>query len=89
MSVSIVFILVSSPQVIGTDDSPLRTKLSLSYALSQSVKISLFEDLISTTIEDTKGIPEIISETGKIGMPHKGKAYSLMLFFFLLQLRNP
>ncbi|KAH9835276.1 DUF155-domain-containing protein [Rhodofomes roseus] len=47
------------------------TKLSLSHALSQSVKISLFEELISTTIEETKDIPEIISETGKIGMPHK------------------
>ena len=31
-----------------------------------------FEELISTTIEETKDIPEIISETGKIGMPHKG-----------------
>lgn len=31
-----------------------------------------FEALISTTIEETKDIPEIISETGKIGMPHKG-----------------
>ncbi|OCH93952.1 DUF155-domain-containing protein [Obba rivulosa] len=47
------------------------TKLSLSHALSQSVKISLFEELISSTIEETKDIPEIISETGKIGMPHK------------------
>lgn len=32
-----------------------------------------FEDLISTTVEETKDIPEIISETGKIGMPHKGE----------------
>lgn len=47
------------------------TKLSLSHALAQSVKISLFESLISTTIEETKDIPETISETGKIGMPHK------------------
>ncbi|KAF8633057.1 hypothetical protein AX15_001534 [Amanita polypyramis BW_CC] len=47
------------------------TKLSLSHALSQSVKISLFEELISNTIEETKDIPEIISETGKIGMPRK------------------
>ncbi|TEB31865.1 DUF155-domain-containing protein [Coprinellus micaceus] len=51
--------------------SSYMTKLSLSHALSQSVKISLFEDLISTTVEETKDIPEIISETGKIGMPHK------------------
>ena len=87
-----------------------RTKLSLSHALSQSVKISLvstrggdelasrisgpatpihplstgeltylrchstsqFEELISSTIDETKDIPEIISETGKINMPHKG-----------------
>ncbi|KAL1673047.1 hypothetical protein EV122DRAFT_270960 [Schizophyllum commune] len=47
-----------------------RTKLSLSHALSQSVKISLFEERISNAIEDTKDIPEIISETGKIAMPH-------------------
>ncbi|RDB30530.1 Sporulation protein RMD1 [Hypsizygus marmoreus] len=51
--------------------SSYMTKLSLSHALSQSVKISMFEGLISTTIEETKDIPEIISETGKIGMPHK------------------
>ncbi|KIM85724.1 hypothetical protein PILCRDRAFT_816926 [Piloderma croceum F 1598] len=51
--------------------SSYMTKLSLSHALSQSVKISLFEELISSTIEETKEIPEIISETGKIGMPHK------------------
>ncbi|KAI0646507.1 hypothetical protein C8Q79DRAFT_1050523 [Trametes meyenii] len=51
--------------------SSYMTKLSLSHALAQSVKISLFEKLISTTIEDTKDIPEIISETGKIDMSHK------------------
>ena len=36
---------------------------------------SQFEELISSTIEETKDIPEIISETGKIGMPHKGKHF--------------
>jgi uncharacterized Rmd1/YagE family protein len=66
-----------SPERIYNDVITLRkgsgfmTKLSLSHALSQSVKISLFEELISSTIEETKDIPEIISETGKIGMPHK------------------
>ncbi|PIL27688.1 hypothetical protein GSI_10841 [Ganoderma sinense ZZ0214-1] len=51
--------------------SSYMTKLSLSHALAQSVKISLFENLISATIEDTKDIPEIISATGKIDMNHK------------------
>ncbi|KAF8308201.1 DUF155-domain-containing protein [Clavulina sp. PMI_390] len=50
--------------------SSYMTKLSLSHALAQSVKISLFEDLISNTIDETKNIPETISETGKIGMDH-------------------
>lgn len=49
----------------GADD---RTKLALSHALSQSVKISLFEELISGTIEQTKDIPKKLSETGKIGV---------------------
>ncbi|ORY21157.1 hypothetical protein BCR39DRAFT_554163 [Naematelia encephala] len=49
--------------------SSYMTKLSLSHALSQSVKISLFEELISSTIEQTKDIPRSLSETGKIGLP--------------------
>jgi uncharacterized Rmd1/YagE family protein len=35
-----------------------------------------FEELISTTIVETKEYPEIISETGKIGLPHKGLSVS-------------
>ncbi|KAG9076789.1 hypothetical protein FS749_011381, partial [Ceratobasidium sp. UAMH 11750] len=50
--------------------SSYMTKLSLSHALAQSVKISLFEELIASTIERTKDIPEALSEAGKIGMPH-------------------
>lgn len=45
------------------------TKLSLSHALAQSTKISLFESVIEGTIETTKDIPASIAESGKIGMP--------------------
>jgi len=38
-----------------------------------------FEELISATIEETKEYPEIISETGKIGLPHKGLSSSSCL----------
>ncbi|KAL5514340.1 hypothetical protein ACEPAG_2428 [Sanghuangporus baumii] len=51
--------------------SGFMTKLALSHALAQSVKISMFEMLISSNIEHTKDVPELISETGKVGMPHK------------------
>jgi hypothetical protein len=40
--------------------------------------------LISTTIDETKDIPEVISETGKIGMPHKGMELQPLLFSFHL-----
>ncbi|KAG6379724.1 DUF155-domain-containing protein [Boletus reticuloceps] len=59
-----LFCYAMTPRAVGP-------KLSLSHALSQSVKISLFEELISSKIEETKDIPETLSETGKIGMPHK------------------
>lgn len=51
--------------------SSFMTKLSLSHALSQSVKISLFEELIAATIDQTKDLPKSLSETGKIGIPRK------------------
>ncbi|KAJ9105956.1 hypothetical protein QFC19_003291 [Naganishia cerealis] len=51
--------------------SSFMTKLSLSHALSQSVKISLFEELVAGTIDQTKDLPRSLSETGKIGMPRK------------------
>lgn len=43
-----------------------RTKLSLSHALAQSVKLSFFEAAVGTTIDQTKGIPQSIIESGKI-----------------------
>ena len=59
-----------------------RTKLSLSHALAQSVKISLvsralhlilffnqfsqFESRIATAIEQTKDVPDMIASTGTI-----------------------
>jgi hypothetical protein len=39
--------------------------------------------LISTTIDETKDIPEVISETGKIGMPHKGMELQPLLSLHL------
>ncbi|KAL7415958.1 hypothetical protein BDY24DRAFT_380627 [Mrakia frigida] len=49
--------------------SSYMTKLSLSHALAQSVKLSFFEGAVSNTIDQTKHIPEEISTSGKIGLP--------------------
>ncbi|KAI9826403.1 MAG: hypothetical protein M1832_000320 [Thelocarpon impressellum] len=47
------------------------TKLAISHALAQSVKTSLFEDLVDNTIEATKDIPERIAQTGKVNLTRR------------------
>lgn len=47
------------------------TKLAISHALAQSVKTSLFEELLSTTITATQPLPEQIALTGSIAMSRK------------------
>jgi len=47
------------------------TKLAISHALAQSVKTSLFEDLVDNTIETTKEIPAQIATTGKVNLTRR------------------
>ncbi|EDU42415.1 hypothetical protein PtrSN002B_002355 [Pyrenophora tritici-repentis] len=46
-------------------------KLAISHGLSQSVKTSLFEDLVDNTIDETKDIPVEIAASGKINLNKK------------------
>ncbi|KAI9804107.1 MAG: hypothetical protein M1825_001509 [Sarcosagium campestre] len=46
-------------------------KLAISHALSQSVKTSLFEDLVDATITSTKDLPELIALTGKVNLTRR------------------
>ena len=46
-------------------------KLAISHALAQSVKTSLFEDLLSTTIASTQSLPEQIALTGSIALSRR------------------
>ncbi|KAG8531456.1 uncharacterized protein KY384_003085 [Bacidia gigantensis] len=46
-------------------------KLAISHALAQSVKTSLFEDLLSTTIATTQHLPEQIALTGRIALSRR------------------
>ena len=47
------------------------TKLAISHALSQSVKTSLFEDLVATTIESTSPLPALIAQTGSVNLTRR------------------
>ncbi|KAI7901905.1 uncharacterized protein BX663DRAFT_436610 [Cokeromyces recurvatus] len=43
-------------------------KLTISHAIAQSVKMTLFERLIDDTINETKYIPQVMAESGNIQM---------------------
>jgi len=47
------------------------TKLAISHALAQSTKMSLYEDLLSATIDTTQSIPATIARTGRIQMTRR------------------
>ncbi|KIX06032.1 uncharacterized protein Z518_04006 [Rhinocladiella mackenziei CBS 650.93] len=46
-------------------------KLAISHALAQSVKTSLFEDLVSETIERTSPLPALIAQTGSVNLTRR------------------
>ncbi|EPY49881.1 Sad1 interacting factor 2 [Schizosaccharomyces cryophilus OY26] len=48
------------------DASNYMIRLSISHAIAQSVKISLFEELVNETIDATKDTPQMIAESGRI-----------------------
>ncbi len=53
------------------DKKNYMVKLAISHALSQSVKTSLFEDLVDNTIEATKDVPERIARTGNVNLSRR------------------
>ncbi|CCF58847.1 hypothetical protein KAFR_0F02500 [Kazachstania africana CBS 2517] len=59
------------------------TKLSISHAIAQSVKISLFEELVDNTIEDTEDIPQQIASSGKVSMSKEDIMRSIGELFIL------
>ncbi|KAI5928428.1 hypothetical protein F4810DRAFT_643602 [Camillea tinctor] len=50
------------------DKGNYMTKLAISHALAQSVKTSLFEELIASTVDACKELPTQIAMTGKIAL---------------------
>jgi len=65
------------------DDNNYMLKLSISHAFAQSVKISLFEELVDNTIEDTQDIPQQIAHTGKVEMTREEIMKSIGELFIL------
>jgi len=47
------------------------TKLAISYGLAQSVKLSIFEEVVQTTIDRSKNLPNNLAQKGKIPLSRK------------------
>lgn len=56
---------IEDDEIVLHKKDPL-TKLAISYAIAQSVKLTVFEDLISRTIENSTQIPKDLADKGKI-----------------------
>jgi uncharacterized Rmd1/YagE family protein len=64
------FNVVNDKIVISTEDNPLE-RIAISYALAQSTILSVYEDEVDQTIEDTKRIPTELSLKGTISLSKK------------------
>ncbi len=53
------------------DSKSVLTKLALSHGIAQSVKLTIFEDLIQKTIGLTKDLPAELARKGKISLSRK------------------
>jgi uncharacterized Rmd1/YagE family protein len=58
-------------------------KLSISHAIAQSVKISLFEELVDNTIDATQDLPQEVATTGKVSMSRNDIMKSIGELFIL------
>ena len=57
----------TTDELIVEEDDPF-IKLSISYALSQSIKLIVFESSVDKTIEKTQQFPKELAQQGKISM---------------------
>lgn len=64
-------------------------KLAVSFALAQSVKLSIFENRIAQTIAETRHIPVHLSESGSIGLSQLDISKQIGALFIEVRARLP
>ena len=74
------FIDTERDRIILDDGDPY-LKLSFSYGLSQSVKLSVFEESVEKTIEENREIPNKLMATGKIPLSRRELAKKIGFLF--------
>ncbi|MBI3901147.1 MAG: RMD1 family protein [Chlamydiia bacterium] len=61
---------IEEDEIVLQKKDPL-TKLAVSYAMAQSLKLIVFEETIAKTIEETKHLPTNLARRGKISLSRK------------------
>ncbi|HSW87168.1 MAG TPA: RMD1 family protein [Rhabdochlamydiaceae bacterium] len=61
---------ITEDEILLQNKSTL-TKLAISHGIAQSVKLTIFEDIIQKTIEHTNYLPDALAQKGKISMSRK------------------
>jgi uncharacterized Rmd1/YagE family protein len=61
---------ISEDEIVLQNKSTL-TKLAISHGIAQSVKLTIFEDIVRKTIEHTKHLPSALAQKGKISLSRK------------------
>ncbi|MGE5196308.1 MAG: RMD1 family protein [Anaerolineae bacterium] len=56
---------------ISLQNKSILTKLAISHGIAQSVKLTVFEELIQKTIDHTKRLPRDLARKGKISLSRK------------------
>ncbi|XP_063902440.1 uncharacterized protein LOC135122148 isoform X2 [Zophobas morio] len=70
------------------DIKDIRMRLSISYALSQSCKLSVFEEMIDRTIDKYQLVPHTLATTGKVQMTRQEIAKVIGQLFLQTSLVN-
>jgi len=61
---------IAEDEIVLQKKDPI-TKLAVSYAIGQSVKLTVFEEAIARTVEQTKFLPKNLAQKGKIFLSRK------------------
>jgi len=64
-------IKIHQNEIVLNKASGIMERLAISYALAQSMKLSVFEERVEHTIRKTEHIPESLAKTGKITLSGK------------------
>ncbi|OLY78030.1 Sporulation protein RMD1 [Smittium mucronatum] len=75
--------IIYNDVIMLRDPGNYMVKIAISHAIAQSSKISLFEELVDDTIDETKHIPQTLATTGIVKLGRKDISKKIGQLFIL------